>query len=167
MANRTLLSYVGAVLYPRGSYYFSTSSVNPANIWGGTWVKVTNTFLCGNNSNWTGSGSTSTPLVEHTHTISHSHTLGTAASHTHKMDMSDYCLTKSTSSYHYYSYSTYTEKKATSPYTHSHAFVADSTAPITGNTGIDNSGTAVTSSIPSDSNMPPYQAVNIWKRTAL
>ena len=36
---------VADVLYPVGSYYWSTSNIDPTTLFGGTWVQISNTFL--------------------------------------------------------------------------------------------------------------------------
>ena len=39
------LTNVADVLYPVGSYYWSSNSTSPATLFGGTWVQISNTFL--------------------------------------------------------------------------------------------------------------------------
>jgi microcystin-dependent protein len=48
VTNLTLRN-VADVLYPVGSYYWSTNGTNPASLFGGNWVQITNAFLYASN----------------------------------------------------------------------------------------------------------------------
>lgn len=78
-----LVKAIANVMYPVGSFYFSSSTTNPSSYLGGTWVRVTGGFLYGStitsgsqNTYSTGNG-TGTNTNDHTLTIdqipSHDH----------------------------------------------------------------------------------------------
>lgn len=63
------------ILHPVGSFYLSTSSTSPANLFGGSWTQVTNAAIRGATSiGYTGSDSTTLtvsqiPAHSHTHDL--------------------------------------------------------------------------------------------------
>lgn len=70
------------MIYPVGSYYLSTKSTSPANIFGGSWSALTGRFLYCNNSTVTG-GNNNAIVVSH----NHSATSGSAGAHTHSLNL--------------------------------------------------------------------------------
>lgn len=161
-------------IYPVGSIYMSVNTVSPSYLFGGTWVKLQDVFLFGaNNTNLGTTGG------ERTHTLSvnempkHNHTQN---AHTHKQNSHGHVpatgrnfltapkgsgwgeiqgMNISGSGYHYVA------TKDTKNY---NVYVQGS-----GNTTATNQSTTATNKENGGSqahnNMPPYLAVNIWKRT--
>ena len=134
--------------YPVGSYYFSENSTSPAQLFGGSWARVTGRFLLGATDN----GSTGSTLLKTA--AAQAGSTGGAASHT---------LTLAESPSHHHTVA----KKwlvATSDSGSSDqavirkAYVSSAAA-----------GTLNTDSKGSDgdhNNMPPFRAVYIWYRIA-
>lgn len=79
------ISHINVALraYPIGSIYTSMNSTNPGNIFGGTWVRLTSTFLwatVGSESGTTGG------TLNHTHTTAgHTLTINEIPSHQHNL----------------------------------------------------------------------------------
>lgn len=161
-------------IYPVGSIYMSVNAVSPSLLFGGTWEKLQDVFLLGaNNSNLgtTGGEQTHTLSVnempKHKHEQeSHNHTQN---SHGHSPGSGRSFMTAPTGSgwievggsnvsgsgYHYV---------ATKDSKNYNVYVAGS-----GNTTATNQSTVAknkeTGGGLAHNNMPPYLAVNIWKRT--
>ena len=72
-------------LYPVGSVYISFNSADPSTLFGGTWVRLKDTFLLANGDayapNTTGGSATKT--IATNNLPSHTHSCSTAGSHTH------------------------------------------------------------------------------------
>lgn len=149
---RNFLNY----LYPVGSIYMSVNSTSPAVLFGGTWSKIENRFLLasgdGHAPNSTGGSETHTPQG----TVgNHALTLAETPSHYHKIYMKEEGMTIPTGTGDLY-----------------HVMVSDSTGDQTGPAW--GGGTSYAEGNPhnhgftgtSGNYMPPYLAVNIWKRTA-
>lgn len=145
------------IMYPVGSIYMSVNSVNPSTLFGGTWERIEDRFLVatGNTFNLGQSGgSKDAVVVSHTHTqVEHTHT--------YPSDERDKPYkpwgTKSGStesgapisgSGKYYA--------ATANNDYKWLNSMSSEQPTINASGVD--GT--------DKNLPPYLAVNMWKRTA-
>lgn len=147
-------------MYPVGSIYLSVNNVNPGTIFGGTWEQITDRFLVAAGDSY--EAGTTGGTTNHTHTTaghiltinempSHKHWISGAAYDDGNMSSSgssnsqDYGLAADAGGYsvddpnkQYGRYSAYTGGGAA----HSH-----------GDTG-------------SSSNLPPYLAIYVWKRTA-
>lgn len=161
-------------IYPVGCIYMSVNTVSPAYLFGGTWVKLQDVFLFGaNNTNLgtTGGERTHTLSVnempKHTHTQNaHNHTQN---KHSHSPATGRSFLTAPTGSswkeiagskisgsgYHYVATS---DKKNYNVYVQGSGSIAATNQPIAA-TNQTNGGSQA------HNNMPPYLAVNIWKRT--
>ena len=163
--------------WPVGSIYMSTVSTSPATLFGvGTWVAMEDRMLIGASATYAAAstgGSTDAITVAHTHAgPSHTHT---GPSHTH--------TGTTTTNQHRHTISTNTDESGTiikvaggnasgttaTTYTgydsHNHTFTTASGG--TGATGAGGTGsTTSTGSSGTNANMPPYEAVYIWKRTA-
>lgn len=126
------------VIYPVGSIYMSVNSVNPSTLFGGTWEQIKDKFLLASGTSYSnGSTGGSADAVVVTHTHS---------------TKEKYVLTTSGGSVTRNSTAGTTGTKVPN--------LLQSDDPITRNV-IENAGTSGTGK-----NMPPYLAVNIWKRTA-
>lgn len=126
----------GGSAYPVGSIYLSVNSTSPAELFGGTWERISDTFLLA-------AGSTYTPGTtggESSHTLTFSEMPG----HTH-YQQGFYTVASSTSS-------TAVSVRARA-YNGSDPLDTDSASLGAGGSQPHN-------------NMPPYLAVYVWKRTA-
>ena len=155
-------------IYPVGSIYMSANSTSPATLFGGTWTQLKDQFLlCAGSTYSAGStGGTSTINLSHVHsTGNHTLTTGQIPSHIHETrfswpdthdsryigtancirgDGSGDCYTWVSDGY---ILDIGVENSAGGGQAHNH-----------GNTGSNLSS--------SQSIMPPYLAVYVWKRTA-
>ena len=153
-------------VYPIGSIYMSVNNTSPSTLFGGTWEQIQDKFLLASgttyNNGATG-GSATVSLTEsqmprHTHTQNeHTHT---EEQHRHTIS-SDWSTGSGSSA----GYTQSQNRKLTTKYT------AYATPTINGTTATNNytGGTGTSQSASNGSaheNMPPYLAVNVWKRTA-
>lgn len=168
-------------MYPVGSIYLSVNNVNPGTIFGGTWKQIQDRFLLAAGSTYAGGATGGT--VSHTHTsAAHTHT---SAAHTHTT--AGHTLTVNEMPSH--THATYGQvprindssvsgdtyghtsqqswwfrsvagevKYAGGGASHSHGNTGSTTPGNTGSTTPGNTG--------SSSNLPPYLAIYVWKRTA-
>ena len=141
-------------IYPVGSIYMSANSASPATLFGGTWQQLKDRFLIGAGSSYE-NGATG-GATSHTHTTaahkltvdempSHTHIIRTAVPGNAPASINNHGKIAGAPSNAEFITSDYTQQNfnATGGNTsHSH-----------GDTG-------------SSSNMPPYLAVYMWKRTA-
>ena len=141
------------LIYPVGSIYMSVNSTSPSTLFGGTWEQIEDTFLLASGSTYENgsTGGASTVALTKAEMPRHNHT---QAQHRHKQT-NKYSDGNSGSASGY----TYTSNRSvTDHYT-------DYQAPVINHTG----GTGTTNEDANGSpheNMPPYLAVNVWKRTA-
>ena len=148
------------LIYPVGSIYMSVNNVNPSNLFGGTWEQIKDKFLLANGDSYslgsTGGEATHTltkdEIPAHTHTQNaHSHTPATNRNFLTAPVGSTWAELQganiSGSGYHYIATS------KTSNY--------DVAVQASGSTTATNQNTGGGKS---HNNMPPYLAVNIWKR---
>lgn len=154
------------LIYPIGSIYMSINAVSPATLFGGTWERIKDVFLLGAGDTYTlgeDGGEAEHVLVQneipgHTHDVAgntesdgaHTHQVrgGANVSSSGKAGLESYAS-------HYSSWRTISSSNsngnpALSAGAHTHAISLTST--ITGGSYPHN-------------NMPPFIAVNIWKRT--
>ena len=179
-------------IYPVGSIYMSVNSTNPSVLFGGTWEQIKDTFLLATGDTYangsTGGEATHTltenEMPSHTHIQdSHNHTQNahnhTQNSHDHSVGQDRKFLVfgkndnwryttarqmQSTSGSYYYPYS----DKNTSGLNEL-TNTASNTATNQATTATNQATTATnqnTGGGQAHNNMPPYLAVNIWKRTA-
>lgn len=165
--NNLNTSAVCDLIYPVGSIYLSIGSTSPATLFGGSWEKIKDKFLLGAGDIYslgnTGGESQHTllqsELPSHTHDVS-GNTLSNGA-HTHQVrgganvSSSGKAGLESYAS-HYSSWRTISSSNsngnpALSAGEHTHSISLTSSSTGGGN---------------AHNNMPPYIAVNIWKRTA-
>ena len=128
------------VIYPVGAYYFSSSSTSPANLFGGTWSAVTGRFLYMNAGTDTGGNNT----------ISHNHGLTNGAAQVIVNSNGTIGI----------------GKKSTSSWTVTYHSVNNTPGTDSGwNSTYGAKLLGITDSA-SVSNMPAYQTVYAWRRTA-
>lgn len=131
-------------IYPIGSIYMSVNSTSPATIFGGTWEQIQDTFLLAAGSTY--AAGTTGGAATHAHTTGDcTLTVNQIPSHRHLISAN-----ANTSVSGGYSGMHYTSASTTNG---ASAYEGGGKAHNHGNTG-------------SSSNMPPYLAVYVWKRTA-
>lgn len=154
------------MIYPVGSIYMSVNNVSPATFIGGTWTALTDRVLIGAGSSYavnaTGGATSHTHTsAAHTHTTAgHTLTVNEMPSHTHATYGQVPRINDSSVSGDTYGHTSQQSwwfrsvagevKYAGGGASHSHGNTGSTTP---GNTG-------------SSSNLPPYLAVYMWKRTA-
>lgn len=154
-------------IYPVGSIYMSVNDTNPATLFGGEWERIQDTFLLASGTNHLNGSTGGEETHSHT-TAGHTLTVSEMPSHTHAQNAhyhtgiynsggtqvkggSDYCQSGSTSGVGSGSKATSTLHTANTTATNKNT--GGGQAHSHGNTG-------------TSSNMPPYLAVNVWKRIA-
>lgn len=127
-------------LYPLGSIFHSTSDTSPASLFGGSWEKIYDRFLIGAG----GTYAVNDMGGEATHTL----TLAESPDHTHPLAVGQGGGAGTFPAWAY-------TNASGGP---SHGFTANYA--LTGYTG------AKPHTTEPHNNIPPYYAVNIWRRTA-
>lgn len=183
------------LIYPVGAIYISTNSTSPATLFGGTWEQIQDKFLLASGSTYTAGGtggsSSHTHTMEHTHTYAHTHTTPATTTDSHTLTVAEMPAHKHnfTNSYGYTGTDipgcsisvSGSNNIVASPY---HAYAGSSNNLAQQNAGgggghthgqkgtTTNSQSTSTTSAASNattsetSNLPPYLAVYVWKRTA-
>lgn len=145
------------MIYPVGSFYISASNINPTTLFTGTWEKIENKFLLacsGYFPNGTTGGSNK-----------HSHSMG---AHTHNLGDEGYACIDMSAQYinqrELSSGANYTQnlRKSVSGSLISKAEARPYGTALGGRTG----EMSTTTDTGTTTTLPPYLAVNIWKRTA-
>lgn len=148
------------LIYPVGSIYMSVSALSPTTLFGGTWEKLKNVFLLGAGDIYTLGESggevehtlTQNEMPGHTHDITGN--TSSAGSHSHDIgcDLDAQYTKTGTKSYSVHSAGVSgAGKNISSSSSSSHTHAISLTSALTGGNNSHN-------------NMPPYIAVNIWKR---
>ena len=77
-------------LYPVGSVYISFASTNPATLFGGTWVRLKDTFLLANGDSYAPNttGGSATKTIGVSNMPSHNHSVSSSGSHSHSVTTS-------------------------------------------------------------------------------
>ena len=189
-ANTALIN----LIYPIGSIYMSVNSTSPATLFGGTWVQIQDTFLlaCGSTYSNGATGGAASINLSHTHTMEHTHTTGdftlTTAhipAHTHGSKSLTGSITRVVlddggtitqsgivKSHDSGRTSSWQSTTGTACYrvnfdaSHEHNSVGSGEAHNHGSTGAASNSTTNSKLSSSQSIMPPYLAVYVWKRTA-
>lgn len=181
-------------LYPIGSVYISFNSTDPSTLFGGTWVRLKDTFLLVNGDayapNTTGGSPTKSigvsNLPAHNHTVSssgnHTHssstvTVSTSGNHTHTASTNGSHKHEGIKggnnddggSHFAFGTSTYQENSTTTAGSHTHTIGTAGNHTHTVSIASSGSHTHTTEntggSVPLNI-MPPYTTVYAWRRTA-
>ena len=149
-------------VYPVGSIYMSVNNVSPSVLFGfGVWEKIEDKFLLGSGTtyeNGSTGGSADAVIVSHNHTQN---------SHTHKAPQERKFITVGDgANWGYSSKIKIGTGENTTAYYYVHS--TQNTGGILEHTGTAGASPTINSTGESgtNKNMPPYLAVNIWKRTA-
>lgn len=143
------------LVHPVGSIYISVNSTSPATLFGGTWEKIEDTFLLASGtsySNGSTGGSADAVVVSHNHTQqghSHTNTDGNFVT-------SEVAGANNTRVNYSASGNRMVDGIDTTSSIFHHRPATSSTTAINNATGVSGTG----------KNMPPYLAVNVWKRTS-
>ena len=126
--------------YPVGAIYQSTGSTSPASLFGGSWERIQGRFLLGTSSSYsvTATGGEAKHTLTESEMPRHRH-WGSDSGHNFLIDLNKHVVSDE--------FAMLTSSTASYKYA------------VTG-------GTAYTGGGESHNNMPPYYAVNIWRRTA-
>ena len=92
--NNDLKALILDMAHPIGSYYWSSDSTNPHDLFGGTWIQIKDKFIIavGDSHTVGQSYGSNTKDISHTHNISHTHGVPgvahthTSAAHTHSIN---------------------------------------------------------------------------------
>ena len=166
--------------YPVGSIYISVNSTSPEKLFGGTWTKINGRFLLGtgtpsdNTDNYFGalngtySAGVSSKGGQAYHTLTSSESgqknLGTittgneSQSHTHTITTGGYTYPNGSSPG---AFSTATSDSTLTKDTYGYTYMTSESANHTHSFSIGGQNASS-----AHNNMPPYFAVNMWKRTA-
>ena len=171
-------------LYPVGSVYISFNSADPSTLFGGTWVRLKDTFLLANGDSYAPdtSGGSATKTIGVNNLPSHSHSCYTVGNHTHtrgNMNITGSLgtgsaspsLNKGDTSGAFYNSGTDGNRYSTSTtlWDRTSKVTLDASRNWSGSTSangshthtIGNTGSGLPLNI-----MPPYTTVYAWRRTA-
>ena len=169
-ANNNTLSFEAIFnrIYPVGSIYITTLDVNPGTLFTGTWQKIEDRFLLASSNNY--SLNSIGGALTHNHTsAAHSHT---SAAHTHGYGTLYAAAQFAGTNGFYYktktglSYATNERKKDTGAGVATNSTRAEGIQVYgsTGSTTPGNTGSTTPPNTGNASSLPPYLAVNIYKR---
>lgn len=143
------------VIYPVGSIYMSVNDVNPATLFGGEWKQIKDTFLLATGDTYangsTGGSAKVTLTANQSGLKAHGH--GMAHTHNHHHNLNRNFSTGGGGSVSAY---ITTANRTTEPKYTTYDNTASSKSTTDNNTASNASE--------AHENMPPYLAVNVWKR---
>lgn len=154
------------VVYPIGSIYISINNTSPAELFGGTWTQITDTFLLSSGTNTAGAtGGEKEVVLTLNQAPAHTHTRGTMEITGKLRVFNEYDLNNANYQNHVGGAFSSEETWGTSTGLASgskdavrmHYFTASNA--WTGETSSSGGGQA-------HNNMPPYLVVNMWKRVS-
>ena len=164
------------LIYPVGSIYLSVVSTSPATLFGGTWEKLQDRFLVGAGNSYsigaTGGEATHTLTTSELPSHKHDNTISVSASqisHMHSIPSGNGKCSNAGGLGYGYVYAVGgpdndTSSRSNRTTTGTGTSVMNNSQPsITVSSSITNANTGSGSA---HNNLPPYLAVNIWKRTA-
>lgn len=146
------LTEIMLALYPVGAVYISANSTSPASLFGGTWEQINGRFLIGtgtpeNNDDGTSPGDYNMTLGSKGGEEKHALTINENASHSHAVGLNEYSGGALVPPYHL-------------------ALKSDTFESLTTETHRYTAYTLGSGGNQPHNNMPPYLAVNIWKRVS-
>lgn len=152
------------VVYPIGSIYISINNASPAELFGGTWTQITDTFLLSSGTNTVGAtGGEKEVTLTLSQAPEHTHTRGTMEITGKLRVYNDYNLNNT--SYQNYVGGAFSSEETYG--TSSNLASGSNDAVRQHNFTASNAWTGETSSAGEGAphnNMPPYLVVNMWKR---
>lgn len=137
--------------YPVGSIYMSVNNINPATFFGGTWERLKGRFLLGADDSTYKLGGTGG-------SITHKHTTGDCTLTVDQIPSHNHIVNKD---YGFFYHSKSTSQWQLTNNTNGGVQRGSATSDNTGGGKAHNHGNTG-----DGSNMPPYLAVYMWKRTA-
>ena len=156
------------LIYPIGSIYLSVNSVDPSTIFGGTWEKIKDKFLLSDGDTYsigsTGGEATHTLTIDEMPSHNHSAISSSNGDHNHSLvsitGYDDHNFINGTGEFLIQNSDTVMGA--------AQAVNASLKYGSTGNAGSHNHSLTVNSTGGSQphNNMPPYLAINVWKRVA-
>lgn len=143
---RHFFSLIWGLIYPVGSYYWSSESTSPEVLFGGTWEQVKDTFILAAGDNYDAGDNGGN--IEHTHTTGdHTLTIEEIPSHIHNT--------------YYSQFASGSAKWGIDPGTRGTSTDGSNVTQPTGGNQAHNHGNTST-----ESNMPPYIVAYCWHRIA-
>ena len=167
-------------LYPVGSVYISFNATDPSTLFGGTWVRLKDTFLLANGDSYAPNttGGSATKTIGVNNLPSHTHSCSTVGNHTHTRGTMNitggeivnwYANASITGAFYNTSSPSAYIAQSASGYYRQHDTSFDASRSWSGATSangshthtIGNTGSGLPLNI-----MPPYTTVYAWRRTA-
>lgn len=184
-ANGVMINTIANIVYPIGSIYISVNEMSPQQLFGGEWEKIEGRFLLGSDNSYslgaTGGEANHTLTINempsHTHTQnSHNHTQNshnhTQNSHNHTQNAHYHAMTgNKTTGLQGGSYLRVGAIRSAEGSKNTNSTTATNKATTATNKATTATNIAATATNQNTgrsqphNNMPPYLAVNIWKRT--
>ena len=158
-------------IFPIGSIYTSISSTSPATLFGGTWEQIQGRFLLSASSSYAagGTGGASTVNLSHVHSTGN-HTLTVSQMPSHNHYVSSYVAgwdgwPMGDIGAYYLNYGVFENPDASTKYVH-RGSSGNYQVQTSGGNAAHNHGNTGSNLSSSQSIMPPYLTVSMWKRTA-